>query len=122
MDWLHSWGTEQILAKVVIPRNESGSRVKIRDVLTSRPAPSTEFRRGSCCHSHIGGRHYICKVLSACVITHSKTPLQYTCHGELETGAEVGRGRVGMGGDGVGDGRGDGQWGVGMTFVAGTGG
>ena len=75
-------------------RNVSENRVKIKDVFISRPAPSTEFRRGSCCHSQIGWRPYICKVLPGCVITHSKTPQEYTyCSSALGTWD---RGGVGM--------------------------
>ena len=44
-------------------------------MLTLRPAPSTEFRGGSCRDSQIGWRPHICKVLPGCIRTHSKTPM-----------------------------------------------
>ena len=67
-------------------RNVLENWIQIKDVLTWRPAPSTEFGRGSCCHSQIGWRPYICKVLPGCVITHFKTPQEYTyCRSALGT-------------------------------------
>ena len=42
---------------------------------TLRPAPSTEFRGGSCRDSQIGWRPHICKALPGCIIAHSKTPV-----------------------------------------------
>ena len=44
-------------------------------MLTLRPAPSTEFRGGSCRDSQIGWRPHICKVLPECIKAHSKTPM-----------------------------------------------
>ena len=71
-------------------------------MLISRPALSTEFRRSSCCHSQIGWRPNICKVLPGCIITHSKTPQEYTYYrSALGTwdwdGVRMWRGWVGMG-------------------------
>ena len=82
-------------------RNVSENGVEIKDVHTSRPAPSTEFRRGSCCHCQIGWRPYIFKVLPGYVITHFKIPQEYTyCRSALGTWDWDRVGMVGMGGDG----------------------
>ena len=43
---------------------------------TLRPAPSTEFRGGSCYDSQISWGHRFCKVLQERVETHSKTPIR----------------------------------------------
>ena len=56
-------------------RNDSWNWVEVKDILTLRPAPSTEFRGGSHCDSQIGWGPHICKVLPGCIITHSKTPM-----------------------------------------------
>ena len=58
-----------------ISRNEPGNCFEVKDMLTSRPAPSTEFWRSSCRHSQIDWRPHICKVLLRCIIAHSKTPV-----------------------------------------------
>ena len=95
--------------RFAVSRNDLGNFVEIGDMFTLRPAPSTEFRRGSCCSSQIGWGPNICKVLPGCVITHSKIPQEYT-----NTGCGWdGLGRVGMGGDGWG-------W-VGMGWDEGSG-
>ena len=39
------------------------------------PGPSTEFRCGSCWHSHFSWRGHIWKMLPRCLKTHSKTPI-----------------------------------------------
>ena len=91
--------------RFAISRNDLGNWVKVKDMFTLRPAPSTEFRGGSCCGSQIGWGPHICKVLPGCIITHSKTPINIhvtVLHSGLGTG-------VGWGGDGDGMG-----WGLGM--------
>ena len=67
-------------------------------MLILRPAPSPEFWCGSCSHSQISWRYHIGKVLPGSVITHSKTPQEYTNTG---CGWDW-LGWVGLGGDGWG--------------------
>ena len=40
---MHKW-TGDILAEVFVSRNDQGNQVKVRNVLTLRPAPRIEFR------------------------------------------------------------------------------
>ena len=56
-------------------RNDIRNLVKIKDLFALRPAPSTEFRRGSHCDVQIGCGPHICKVLPGCIMTHSKTSI-----------------------------------------------
>ena len=97
--------------RFAISRNDLGNWVKVKDMFTLRPAPSTEFRGGSCCGSQIGWGPHICKVLPGCIIAHSKTPINIhvtVLHSGL--GTEVGWGwgwGWGWGGDG------DWGWGIG---------
>ena len=58
----------------VISRNDLGNLVSVEDMFDLRPAPSTEFRDGSCYDSRTGWRRHICKVLPVCIIPHSETP------------------------------------------------
>ena len=93
--------------RFAISRNDLGNWVKVKDMFTLRPAPSTEFRGGSCCGSQIGWGPHICKVLPGCIITHSKTPINIhvtVLHSGLGTGVGWG---WGWGGDG------DWGWGIG---------
>ena len=62
-----------ILGKV--SRNDLGNFVEIKDMCTLRPAPSTEFQRGSCCSSKIDWGPNICKILPGCITTDYKTPM-----------------------------------------------
>ena len=57
-----------------ISRNDLQNQDEVKDISTLRPAPSTEFRGGSCCDSQIGWGPHICKVLPRCITAHSKTP------------------------------------------------
>ena len=61
--------------RFAISRNDVRNWVKVKDMFTLRPAPSTTNRGGSCCDSQIGCRRNISKVLRECVIMHSKTPI-----------------------------------------------
>ena len=93
-----------------ISRNDLGNWVEVKDMLTSRPALSTEFRGGSCHDSQIGWRPHIRKGLPGCIIAHSKTPANlYTTGlaGDWCECAGVGT-EVGSGWDVVGMGGGDG--------------
>ena len=56
-------------------RNDPHNCVNIRDLFTSRLAPSTGFRGSSCCDSQISWRRRIRKVLPGRTISHSKTPI-----------------------------------------------
>ena len=56
-------------------RNNLGNLVKIEDMLTLRPAPTTEFRGGSCCGIQIDWGPNICKVSPGCIAANSKTPM-----------------------------------------------
>ena len=49
--------------------------MNVEEMFSFRPAPSTEIRSDSCCHSQIGWRRHVCKGVSGCIITHSKKPL-----------------------------------------------
>ena len=60
-------------ARFSISRNGLGNRAEVKDISTLRPAPSTEFRGGSCCNSQMGWRPHICKILPGCITAHSKT-------------------------------------------------
>ena len=64
-----------------ICRNHLGNLVEVKDMLTSRPAPSTEFRGGSCLDSQIGWRPNIFKVLPGCIKAYSKTPIHLQSDG-----------------------------------------
>ena len=92
--------------RFAISRNDLGNWVKVKDMFTLRPAPSTEFRGGSCCGSRIGWGPHICKVLPGCIITHSKTPINIHVT-VLHSGLGTGVGGVGMG---MGWGLGMGDW------------
>ena len=70
---------------------------------------SAGFRCGPCCHSQIGWRYNICKVLPGCVITNSKTHQEYTNTGCGWDGLGWVR-RMGMGGGGLGWGLGSVGW------------
>ena len=61
-------------------RNDLGNQVKVKDISTLRPVPSTEFRGGSCCGSQISWGPHICKVLPGCIKTCSKTPMKHKEH------------------------------------------
>ncbi len=82
-------------------RNDLGNWDKVKDIVTLRPATSTEFRSDSCCSSQIGWGPHICKVLSGCIIAHSKTPinLRTTCivRPPLRPGVGVRTGWAGVG-------------------------
>jgi hypothetical protein len=71
-----------------ISRNDLRNRVKVEDMCTLRPAPSTEFRGGSCCDSQIGWGPHTCKVLPGGIIAESKTPVNI--HVELWLGNGAG--------------------------------
>ena len=43
-----------ILAKVLEFQKQLGHRVEVKEILTLRPAPSTELQGRSCCDSQIG--------------------------------------------------------------------
>ena len=99
--------------RFAISRNDLGNWVKVKDMFTLRPAPSTEFRGGSCCGSQIGWGPHICKVLPGCIITHSKTPINIHV-----TVLHSGQGTGDWGGVGWGWGwGGDGDWGWGIGNV-----
>jgi len=55
-----------------ICRKSSRLQVEEKDIRAFRPAPSTEFRGGTCCGSHLGWGAYL-QNLSRGVETHSKT-------------------------------------------------
>ena len=56
-------------------RNTPRYQVEEKDIGASGPGSCTEFRYGSCWHSHLGWRHRICEILPG-VETHSKTPIR----------------------------------------------
>ena len=56
-----------------ISGNELGNQVKVEDISTLRPAPSTECRGGSCCDSQMGWGLHICKALPGRITTEIKT-------------------------------------------------
>ena len=61
--------------RFAISRNDLGNLVKVKDVFTLRPAPSTEFEGGSQCDSQIRWEAHICKFLPGCLTADSKTPM-----------------------------------------------
>ena len=83
--------------RFAISRNDLGNWVKVKDMFTLRPAPSTEFRGGSCCGSQIGWGPHICKVLPGCIITHSKYSFALGTGDWGGVGSGWGRGWDGMG-------------------------
>ena len=58
-----------------VSRNDPDNFVKISDMFTLRPAPSTAFQGGPCRSSQIDWSADICKVLPGCIATDSKTPM-----------------------------------------------
>lgn len=56
-------------------RNDLGNGVKVQDMLTLKPAISTEFRSDSHCDRQIVWRPHVCKALHGCIRTHSQTPI-----------------------------------------------
>ena len=70
-------------------KNDLGNWAKVKDIVTLRPATSTEFRGGSCCGSQIGWGPHICKVLPGCIIAHSKTPVNLHTAGLAGTSVDV---------------------------------
>ena len=109
--------------RFAVSRYDLGNLVKVEDMFTLRPAPSTKIRGGSCCGSQIGSWPNIFKVLSGCKRTHSKIPTNIHA-----TALHSGLGTVDWGlggGDVVRMGwwwgivwgwSGDGHWGAGNVF------
>ena len=62
----------------MIPEIHQDIRSRNKNIGAFGPGSCTEFRYGSCWHSHSGWRHRICKILPGGVETHSKTPIWET--------------------------------------------
>ena len=63
--------------RFAISRHDLGNLVKVKDVFTLRPAPSTEFEGGFQCDSQIRWETHICILffLPGCLTADSKTPM-----------------------------------------------
>ena len=76
--------------------------MKLKDVLTLRPAPSTEFSRDLSCDNDMSWDASVCKVLPRCIIMHPETSTNTHARvldfGHLGAGAAGGSGeRSGVG-------------------------